>query len=133
MFAWAGNQTVPGGFYRVRYTGKPVYLPIELHARRGGVEIKFSGPLERAMATDPTRYDVRAWSLKRSADYGSGHHDERRLRIASASLTADGCSIFLELPDLQPTWCMAIDYRLKSADGAPAVGEINGTIHHLAP
>ena len=22
MFAWAGNQTQPGGFYRVRYTGK---------------------------------------------------------------------------------------------------------------
>ena len=32
MFAWAGNQQQPGGFYRVRVTGKPMYLPIQLHA-----------------------------------------------------------------------------------------------------
>jgi hypothetical protein len=133
MFAWAGDQTIPGGFYRVRHTGKPVYVPIGLHARRGGIEIKFSGPLDRTLATDPARYCVRSWSLKRTADYGSEHHDERQLRIASASLTADQCSVSLELPDMEPTWCMAIEYRLKAADGAPAVGEVNGTIHHLAP
>jgi hypothetical protein len=111
--------------------GKPVYVPIELHARRGGIEFKFSGPLDRTLATDPARYGVRSWSLKRSANYGSEHHDERRLRIVSASLAADQCSIFLELPDIEPTWCMAIEYRLKSADGAPAVGEVENTIRHL--
>ena len=34
MFAWAGDQTQPGGFYCVRYTGKPVHLPIGLQAPR---------------------------------------------------------------------------------------------------
>ncbi|HEV7226340.1 MAG TPA: LamG-like jellyroll fold domain-containing protein, partial [Pirellulales bacterium] len=131
MFAWAGNQTAPGGFYRVRYTGKAVYVPIGLHARRGGIEIKFSGPLDRTLATDPARYCVRSWSLKRTADYGSEHHDERQLRIASASLAADQCSVSLELPDMEPTWCMAIEFRLKGADGAPAVGEVDNTIHNL--
>ena len=32
MFAWAGNQQQPGGFYRVRATGKPMHLPVGLHA-----------------------------------------------------------------------------------------------------
>jgi putative heme-binding domain-containing protein len=43
MFAWAGNQTQPGGFYRVRYTGKPVYLPTGLSAKKTGMTIQFSG------------------------------------------------------------------------------------------
>ena len=42
MFAWAGNQTAPGGFYRVRATGKPMFLPIGLHATRKGLKITFT-------------------------------------------------------------------------------------------
>ena len=33
LFAWAGDRTQPGGFYRVRATGKPMFLPIGLSAR----------------------------------------------------------------------------------------------------
>lgn len=131
MFAWAGNQTAPGGLYRVRYTGKPVYAPVELHARRNGIEIKFSGPLAAEMAGDAKRFTVRTWSLERTANYGSAHHDERQLAVASASLAGDGQTVFLELPGLQPAWCMSIEYSLRAADGTPVVGEINGTIHHL--
>jgi hypothetical protein len=131
MFAWAGNQTAPGGFYRVRFTGQPVYVPVELHARRSGIEIKFSGPLAAESAGDVQRYTVRTWSLKRSADYGSAHYGERRLTPASATLADDGCTVFLELPDLEPTWCMAIEYSLRAADGTPVVGEIDNTIHQL--
>jgi putative heme-binding domain-containing protein len=131
MFAWAGNQTVPGGLYRARRTDKPVYVPIGLNALRDGVKITFSGPLARDLATDPGRYTVHTWSLRRTENYGSNHHDERELRVAAASLSADGCNLTLNLPDIQPTWCMSIEYRLKAADGTPVVGEIDNTIHHL--
>ena len=50
MYAWAGNKQTAGGFYRVRATGKPAWLPIGLHARKKGVEIIFSDPLEIASA-----------------------------------------------------------------------------------
>ncbi|HMO36087.1 MAG TPA: c-type cytochrome, partial [Gemmatales bacterium] len=50
MFAWAGNQTVPGGFYRVRYTGKPADLPVGLVAKAGGVEITFTEAIDAAAA-----------------------------------------------------------------------------------
>lgn len=132
MFAWAGNQTAPGGLYRVRCTGKPVYAPVELHARRGGIEIKFSGPLAREAVSDAKHFTVRAWSLKRTADYGSAHHDERQLKVTSATLASDGQTVCLELPDLRPTWCMSIEYALRAPDGTPVVGEINNTIHHLS-
>src|SRR5262249_40235655 len=114
MFAWAGNQTQPGGFYRVRYTGKPVFLPIKFHAERKGMRITFSGPLDPAAANASANFAIKTWSLKRSANYGSDHYNEKPLRIAGASLLNDGRSVFLDIPEIKPTWCMEIKYTLKS-------------------
>ena len=36
----------PGGFYRVRYTGKPADLPVGLKAKAGGVEVTFTDALD---------------------------------------------------------------------------------------
>src|SRR5258708_23946995 len=73
MFAWAGTQTQPGGFYRVRYTGKPVYLPVALKAEKTGMTMTFTGKLDPKIAGDLKNYAVQTWSLKRSAEYGSKH------------------------------------------------------------
>src|SRR5204863_7803082 len=69
LFARAGNQSAPGGFYRIRATGKPSYLPVGLHASHAGMSVTFTDPLDRKTATDPSRWAVRVWSLKRSANY----------------------------------------------------------------
>jgi putative heme-binding domain-containing protein len=132
MFAWAGNQTQPGGLYRVRATGKPAHLPVGLHARKGGLDLTFSEPLDRSRAADASRYAVKVWSLKRSEKYGSDHYDEHPLRLASAALSEDGRTVSLSLPDLRPTWCMEIKYTLRGSGGEPVEGVIHNTIHRLA-
>ena len=131
MFAWAGNQSQPGGFYRIRYTGKPVHLPIGLSARQQGMEISFSGELDRESAANQENYTVQTWSLKRTANYGSKHYDERDLGITRVEVSPDGKTVLLELPQIQPTWCMAIRYSLKAANGKTINGEIHNTIHRL--
>jgi len=131
MYAWAGNQTQPGGFYRVRYTGKPVHLPTALRARKGTMTIAFSGPLDAANAADPRNYAVQTWSLKRSAQYGSKHYDETALKVTGVRLADDGKTVTLEIADLKPTWGMEIKYSLKSAAGDAVSGVIHNTIHHL--
>ncbi len=131
MYAWAGNQTQPGGFYRVRYTGKPIVVPIGLAARRDGLAITFTGALDRSTATDPSSYSVRVWGLKRSANYGSEHVNERPLAVRSAKLSGDGRTVLVSIPNLAPTWCMAITYVIKSAQGLEVKGEIHNTIHGL--
>ncbi len=55
MFAWAGNQTQPGGFYRVRYTGKPVYLPIGSERQEERHDDQFSGALDPKIAERSTK------------------------------------------------------------------------------
>ena len=131
MFSWAGNQVQPGGFYRVRMTGKPVDLPVNLRATTNGVEITFTDALDRAVASDQRNYEIKVWGLQRSKEYGSKHINERTLPTKRASVSLDGRTVRLEVPDLAPTQGMEIKYRLKGTDGRTVANVIHNTIHHM--
>ena len=128
MYAWAGNQSAPGGFYRVRYTGKPVDLPIGLKAKPGGVELAFTDPLD-PLAVDANCFDIKVWGLARTKNYGSKHIEEKPLTVARATIGGDGKTVWLDLPDLAPTWGMEIKFRLKGTNGRAVTGTIHNTIH----
>jgi putative heme-binding domain-containing protein len=130
MYCWAGNQTQPGGIYRIRSTGKPVHLPVTMRATTDGVELVFSEPLDRS-AEDVKRYQANVWDLERSEDYGSPHLNERSSPVTAAKLSDDGRTLRLTLPELQPTWCFELHYHLVGAGGEPVGGLLHGTIHHL--
>jgi hypothetical protein len=131
MFAWAGSATRPGGFYRLRYTGRPVYLPVGLQAKRRGLVITFADALDRESASAAGNYAVKIWDIKRAARYGSDHYNERRLDVKAATLSDDGKTVTLEVPDVRPTWCMEIRYRIQGADGRKIDSMIHNTIHNL--
>jgi glucose/arabinose dehydrogenase len=131
MFAWAGNQTQPGGFYRVRYMGKPLHVPVGLHATKSGMTLRFSGSLDARTASDPKNYAVKTWSLKRSAKYGSEHYDERSAKLTTAKLLDDGKTVVLGIADIKPTWCMEIVYTVKGSGGEPVQGVVHNTVHRL--
>ena len=131
MFAWAGNATYPGGLYRLRATGQPIHMPTELHARRSGLTLKFTEPLD-PQSIDAKNFQIKTWSLKRTANYGSKHFDEKPLEVRRATLSADSKTLTLDIANLSPTWCMEIQYTLRSAQGTPIHGSIHNTIHHLA-
>jgi putative heme-binding domain-containing protein len=131
MVAWGSGQRQPGGIYRIRYTGKAAHLPLGLKAATRRVTIVLSDPVDVASATDTGNYRIKVWSLKRSANYGSKHYDEHDLAIESASVSEDGRTIELIVPDVAPTWGMEIRYALKGANGESAAGVIHNTIHKL--
>lgn len=131
MFAWAGNAIQPGGFYRVRATGRPMHVPVGLHATKRGMSMTFTSPLDREAVTQVANYAVKTWSLKRTANYGSQHHDERSLDITKVNLSEDGKTVSLEIPKIEPTWCMEIKFTLKSASGEAIQGTFNNTVHRL--
>ncbi|MGY8769105.1 MAG: LamG-like jellyroll fold domain-containing protein [Pirellulales bacterium] len=133
MFSWAGSQQKPGGFYRLRYTGKPSHLPIGLNASTKGMNIQLTDSLDLASAENIDNYSVKVWSLKRTASYGSKHYDEHFIDVKSAKLAQDGKSVFLEIPEIAPTWGMEIKYSLKSTTGEVVNGTIHNTIHNLSP
>jgi putative heme-binding domain-containing protein len=131
MFAWAGNATYPGGLYRLRATGQPMHLPIGLYATKSGLKLTFTEPLDPA-SLDVKHLQIKTWSLKRTADYGSKHFDEKPLEVRSAKLSADSKTVTLDIAELRPTWCMEIRFSLRAATGTPVQGTIHNTIHELA-
>ena len=113
MFAWAGNATQPGGFYRIRYTGQPMHLPSASRAPAAGMRSRSARALLEA-ADEPARYAVKTWSLKRSKEYGyAAHLTRNRWPVEAATLSEDRRTVTLKLPDLRPTWGMEITCRLK--------------------
>jgi putative heme-binding domain-containing protein len=132
MVAWASNQPKPGGFYRVRYTGKPLYALTGLRARTRGMELTFSAPLDRDTAGDPARYAVTTWSLKRTENYGSKHLGEALATVRSATLSDDRRTVLLDIANLKPTQGMEILYSLRGAGGEKVEGRLHNTIHRLS-
>jgi glucose/arabinose dehydrogenase len=129
LYGWASNRQGEGGFFRVRATGKPSWLPLGLHARTNGMELQFSDALESSSASDADHYTVKVWSLFRSAKYGSKHINEHALTVTQATLAADGKTVFLTIPELQPTWCMEIKCNLRGVNGESVARTIHNTIH----
>lgn len=131
LFAWAGNKTADGGFFRIRYTGKALYLPIGLHAASQMLTIRFTDALDKAEAEKAANYSLKRWGLKRSAEYGSKHYNETALSVASVVLDSDRRTIHLKVPDLQPTWCMEIAYHLRGTNGESISQKLHNTIHNF--
>jgi hypothetical protein len=75
---------------------------------------------------------VKVWSRKRSADYGSPHINEHALTVSRATLSEDANTVRLEIPEIQPTWCMEIRCQLRGKDGTEFSRTIHNTIHSLA-
>ena len=132
MFAWAGNRRHPRGFYRIRYTGQACHLPVALTTGGKRLRLTFTDPLDKASAEDPGSWAVRAWDLRRSRRYGSKHVNERPWPLRKASLSPDGRTVTLDLPDLRPTWGMSIEGTFRGSKGEAVTREIHNSIFRLA-
>jgi len=132
MFSWAGTQVENGGFYRVKYRGKPVHLPRSLHCQGTTIRIGFTDDIDPKSVT-PENFSLSRWSIKRTQNYGSEHFDTTAMKVASARWSADDREVVLEVPDLLPTWCMEIQCNLLDPDGNSFHRVIHNTIHTLDP
>jgi hypothetical protein len=129
LFAWAGNRTQPGGFFRIRRTTAPLRMPVVLHAAPESITLSFTAPLDPAAARDTAAWQVRAWNLKRSATYGSEHVDERPLPVDRVDVSSDGRQVMLRVPGFTTTWCYSVEWAVRAADGAAVNGVLHGTLH----
>jgi hypothetical protein len=136
---WQTAAARDGCLQRIRFTGKPVYLPTAWHAHSNGIALTFTQPLDRAAATDPGSYGVRQWNYRYTSTYGSkdwsvanpqkeGRDD---LPVKSARLLPDGKTVFIEIPGLTPVMQMEIKYSLNAADGKAMRNQLWLTLNAL--
>ena len=132
MSAWGSSQTMRvGDFYRLRYTGKPLPIPIQLKALDTGVELKFVEALDQSTVKDVGNYEVKTWDLLRSSKYGSERLNSKTLKISEAQLLSDGTTVKLIIDDIQPVDVMTIQYNVKDLEGNVKQGTLQNTIHNL--
>ena len=150
-----------GGFHRVRYMAeKPLHVPVALHTRTGGLELRFAEPLDRVSATNPANYRLAKWTYTWNSSYGSkqffsvdkpGHAGPDPVAVQSATLSADGRTLLLNVPALTPGsipripitgtlphqivasvgMIMQIEYDIRAADGMQLKHLISKTIHRV--
>jgi putative heme-binding domain-containing protein len=134
---WGTYTPDDGCFQRVRYTGAPVQLPTEFHAHENGVLLTFSRPLDPAIAGRADRHFAQVWNYHYSMGYGSPELSARHpgqpghdvVAIRSAHVLADGKTLFLEIPDLQPV--NQLHLHVRTGEGDPT--DIFATVHKMAP
>jgi hypothetical protein len=128
-----------GCFHRVRYTGKPHGLPVRLRTIKGGIELSFAQPLERAAATDAQNYAVEQWNYLWSDKYGSADYsvsDPKKkgrdaLDVERVELSADGKVLTIRVPELTPAMQTGVEVKLKSAAGEPVEWTLYSTINAM--
>ena len=98
---------------------------------RRRVEVTFSEALDRESAEKADAWTIEAWDLKRTRNYGSRHHNQRRWQVSKSVLGDDGKTVSLTVPELAPTWGMSIRCRIRGAGGEEVIREIHNSIHHV--
>jgi len=154
---WQTTGLKNGCLQRVRYTGAETRMPIELHVKKDGIELRFAASLDTQIARDPEAYHLEQWRYLWSAAYGSpelstedaataateagkdgaaqftkaqmGQVKHDPVTVKSVTIGTDDRSVFLEIPGLKPVMQMSIKYDLKTASGQELRGEVVHTIH----
>ena len=136
---WQTTAVRDGAFQRVRYTGKDVEMPAQLHVVAGGLQIDFTVPLERKSATDLQNFAVEQWNYKWTSSYGSAEYSVKdptkqehdQVDVKSVQLSADGRTLFLEIPGIKPVMQMKVNFTITTAAGRPLEAEIHNTVAHV--
>jgi len=132
MSAWGTNQMLRGGgLYRIRYTGKPLTVPLALSTTKSGIELKFATAINKQKAADLNNYKINTWDLVRSSAYGSDRYNEQHLKISRLEQSTNGKSVKLFVAGIKPVDVMTISYDLTDSDGNQLKGTVQNTIHNL--
>ncbi len=138
---WQTAARRDGCLQRVRSTGQPLAVPIDLKVQANGIRVRFSQKLDPRLAGDRDNYRLARWNYRWRAEYGSPRYSVQEpnrvgqdsLPVQSVTLEDGGQSIFLKIEGLKPVMQMQLAYHLKTEGGKPLVGSIFHTIHRLAP
>lgn len=121
---WVSFTQDEGCFQRIRYTGDLFQIPTDFHVHENGVRITFAQPVDPAFVMNLSNHFAQCWNYRYSGAYGSPEYSPSHpgveghdpLRIRSAHLLNDKCSIFIEIPDLQPVSQLHLRLHVNSDD-----------------
>ena len=138
MRGWSSRAAKDNCFQRVRHTGKPAALPVEVKTSKDRIDVTFSAPLDPASIT-PEAVGAVGFNVVRSGNYGSSEYklsDPKKtgreaVEISRTALSEDGRRVSIDLPGLKPMTNLILKFKVKAADGAPVALDLNYTLHQV--
>lgn len=140
MGGWGSYAPDNGCLQRLRYTDSASPMPIGFHVHENGVAIRFSSRIDSstkraANVVQNENYFAQAWNYRYSGNYGSAEYStvhlglrgHDRLRIESVHLLDEGTTVFLEIPEIQPTNQLHLHFLLENLSPT----DIYATVHRL--
>ncbi len=150
---WQTTAARLSAFQRVRYTGQAVRLPKDLKFTDKGAYITWTCPIDKASAEKASNYSASRWNYVVGKSYGSGefsvdnpetelmakavndnskgYSNRDRVWIRSATLLADGKTVFLDIPNMKICHQISLRSSLNSASGEGLDYEIFGTVNQM--
>jgi len=133
LSGWGSYTPDDGSFQRVRYVGGEVRLPVSWRAHVNGVALRFANRLDPSIAGAVSSHFAQAWNYRYGPGYGSpelstthpGTPGHDVLEVRSAHLGADGKTLFLEIPALQPVGTLHLHMKIDSGEPVDIFATIN--------
>jgi glucose/arabinose dehydrogenase len=117
--SWAGGEHL--GW--LESTGNFGFDVMELKAEPDGFNVRFSKPADRS-AVDPSNWSVRSYTFAYWATYGSPEMDSHEFSPESVSLSEDGLSARLKIPEMRENFVYDFNFgSLRAADGSPVLNQ----------
>jgi glucose/arabinose dehydrogenase len=117
---WGSVGGRPFGVERIAYTGK---VPFEMHSMNitpTGWDVHFTQPIDRAKAEAAATYFLESYTYHYWSTYGSDEIDRKQNPIGKISVSADGKTVSLTVPERVKKHVFHLQLKgLTSADGAP--------------
>jgi len=125
--AWSTAAPLEGSLERVGFTGVTPFEVKEVHARRDGLELVFTKPVDPTAATNTENYAVSQFSYKYSGSYGSPEMDHSGrensstpIEVIEAGVTGDRLAVRLSVKGWRAGCVTAV--RIADVTSATAQG-----------
>jgi hypothetical protein len=134
---WQTAAQADGCLQRLRYTGKPLDVPVKLAVKGNTIRLTFSRELDAKSVANTTHYRVAWWNYHWTGEYGSkrwkvsnpSSEGQDEFAPRTAKLLADGRTVEMTFEKLVPVMQMQVGYNLDTRDGHKAVGSVYLTIN----
>ena len=124
------NAVRDGGFYRVRYTGRPLHMPTGWKTRPGGVDITFGCDLDAEFSGQVSHWSGQWYDIPKATPRRQ-KRSRTKLPITAVKVLADKRTVSIDIKDFGPATNISFRYRLKAADGTMLRSELHGTVNRL--
>ena len=116
---WGSTGGKSFGLQRLAWSGEVPFEIETLKLTADGFDVRFTRPVDRSAAATPANWSLSHYHYLYRAAYGSPQQDITPVKVGSATVSADGRTVRLKLPELRAGKIYELHHtNLRAADGS---------------